>query len=489
MTPTTAQRTAAAHDLSPRMVDSLLTALTSQGHYVFGTRPTQGALMRRGLAETRTTVNNHGHDTYSVRLTPKGRETAAVIAGTMTTTERAPYRGAADSEALRLARLGDSTDSQPYRAVTTIPAGGTPIPAEYAPLRPARVLRILAESLMAGAVVTRVDAAGTLVKVEYTSGLTVEYRAVDAPAMLPGVVARLGEARPAFAYDTNPVLPTSGGFVYNLPPVIRRTAADPQPAPAPDSTSTAILGDAAFPRRFGAVQAMLRDLKPGQSVVLRESGRDSAVTVQRGYHHPDGMGAPGSHGVTVGYGPGRYNTFVSIDAVTEGYRAIGIPAPAQTPAAAPLVSTAAFLAAHGPRRDDKPIGTARGAADAAGVRTVYQVFEAEPEGRGFYVRACGTVTADGVSTGAPLGGRGALHTRARFWAKGLTDVQLTAPAPAPAAAPTFPPGAPVVAVNLAGDGFYYATVRETLPTGWLVVSDATGKTLELSADKYTLTAR
>lgn len=57
------------------------------------------------------------------------------------------------------------------------------------------------------------------------------------------------------------------------------------------------------------------------------------------------------------------------------------------------------------------------------------------------------------------------------------------------AAQTFPTGAPVIAVNLAGHGFYYATMEETRPDGWLVVSDATGKTLELSAAEYTITGR
>lgn len=459
--------TTATPDLSARMTDSLLTALTSQGHYVYGTRPTQGALIRRGLAEVHTTVNNHGHDTHSVHLTPDGRNTAAMIVNTMSAADRAPYQDSADHEALRLGRMGDSTDTQPYRAVTTIRIDGTRIPAEYAPLSPARVLRQLAGSILAGAVVTRVDAAGTLVRTEHLGGLAVEYRAVDAPAdaaprTLPGVALRVGEPRPAFADDpANPARTAAtdatgaGEWVLwgwsslwrdvVVPVVLTRGTLDHVRAArrARSNEWGMTTGICAAGGNPTALRLLVIEK-------LREEGRSVLFITKEG----DGHGWSIRHAAA----PDRYlvrmisnkpaavawrdaltrahdwSQYTSADMIRQspdathvtraaslmiltGDRKTPMPPagwhPRERPAPTPVDVAA-------PRREVMVVGRALGAVDGQGRRATYDVFETDPA-RGMYVRHVGYVHPDGSETGAPLGGRDALHLRARYWTTTLTD--------------------------------------------------------------------
>lgn len=59
--------------------------------------------------------------------------------------------------------------------------------------------------------------------------------------------------------------------------------------------------------------ALLSSLKAGDEVVLTQDGRDLHVTVQRELcgRDPGGFGHPDNWAVTVGWGPGRYNTEVT----------------------------------------------------------------------------------------------------------------------------------------------------------------------------------
>lgn len=63
---------------------------------------------------------------------------------------------------------------------------------------------------------------------------------------------------------------------------------------------------------------IIASLNPGDSVRITLDGRAHDVTVQRRegldvYRHPD------SRAVTVGYGPGRWNTEISADRIAAGY--------------------------------------------------------------------------------------------------------------------------------------------------------------------------
>lgn len=69
---------------------------------------------------------------------------------------------------------------------------------------------------------------------------------------------------------------------------------------------------------------MLQGLAPGQEVTLTRDGRDLAVTVQRPLHRTDGggFGSWDHSAVTVGFGPGRFNTEVTAAGIAAGYYAL-----------------------------------------------------------------------------------------------------------------------------------------------------------------------
>ena len=67
--------------------------------------------------------------------------------------------------------------------------------------------------------------------------------------------------------------------------------------------------------------AMLSGLTVGQPVTLTRDGRDLAVTVQRTIRRMDGggFGSWDHSAVTVGFGPGRFNTEVTAAGIAGGF--------------------------------------------------------------------------------------------------------------------------------------------------------------------------
>ena len=78
---------------------------------------------------------------------------------------------------------------------------------------------------------------------------------------------------------------------------------------------------ASYPGRvptLAQARLIIDSLNPGDPVRITLDGRTHDVTVQRReglgvYRHPD------SRAVTVGYGPGRWNTEISADRIAAGY--------------------------------------------------------------------------------------------------------------------------------------------------------------------------
>lgn len=66
---------------------------------------------------------------------------------------------------------------------------------------------------------------------------------------------------------------------------------------------------------------VIRDLDPGVSVILTQDGRDYPCIVQR---REEGFGHPDSKSVTVGYGPGRWNTEVNAAGIAAGHHKVRI---------------------------------------------------------------------------------------------------------------------------------------------------------------------
>jgi hypothetical protein len=62
---------------------------------------------------------------------------------------------------------------------------------------------------------------------------------------------------------------------------------------------------------------MLLSLRQGDPVQVRSDGRYLAVTVQREIHSadPGGFGSTESRRITVGFGPGRWNREVTVEAL------------------------------------------------------------------------------------------------------------------------------------------------------------------------------
>lgn len=65
---------------------------------------------------------------------------------------------------------------------------------------------------------------------------------------------------------------------------------------------------------------LLGSLRVGDAVTLTVDGKSHAVTVQRELRRPDGgsFGSPDYAVVTVGYGPGRWNTEVNAAGLAAG---------------------------------------------------------------------------------------------------------------------------------------------------------------------------
>lgn len=72
--------------------------------------------------------------------------------------------------------------------------------------------------------------------------------------------------------------------------------------------------------------AMLQSLEAGQEVTLIRDGRELAVTVQRSIRKMDGggFGSWDHSAVTVGYGPGRWNTEVTAAGIAGGYYSVTV---------------------------------------------------------------------------------------------------------------------------------------------------------------------
>ena len=68
--------------------------------------------------------------------------------------------------------------------------------------------------------------------------------------------------------------------------------------------------------------ALLADLREGEQVTLTRDGNRSTVTVQRAFRVDVGGGSREHGVVTVGYGPGRWNTEVSARMILDGYAKI-----------------------------------------------------------------------------------------------------------------------------------------------------------------------
>lgn len=73
--------------------------------------------------------------------------------------------------------------------------------------------------------------------------------------------------------------------------------------------------------------ALLSSLKVGDPVTLTLDGRPVEVTVQRELsgRDPGGYGNPENFAVTVGFGPGRFNTEVTPARMAAGYVALSLP--------------------------------------------------------------------------------------------------------------------------------------------------------------------
>lgn len=71
---------------------------------------------------------------------------------------------------------------------------------------------------------------------------------------------------------------------------------------------------------------MLQSLEAGQEVTLIRDGRESAVTVQRPIRRMDGggFGSWDHSAVTVGYGPGRWNTEVTAAGIAGGFYSVQV---------------------------------------------------------------------------------------------------------------------------------------------------------------------
>jgi len=67
---------------------------------------------------------------------------------------------------------------------------------------------------------------------------------------------------------------------------------------------------------------LLRGLREGDVVYLTRDGKRSKVTVQRAFRVDAGGGSQDHAKVTLGYGPGRWNTEVSAAGIVGGYYAV-----------------------------------------------------------------------------------------------------------------------------------------------------------------------
>lgn len=72
--------------------------------------------------------------------------------------------------------------------------------------------------------------------------------------------------------------------------------------------------------------SMLAGLRVGDEVTITRDGRDSMVTVQRPIRAMDGggFGSWDHSAVTVGYGPGRWNTEVTAAGIAGGFYAVRV---------------------------------------------------------------------------------------------------------------------------------------------------------------------
>ncbi len=159
------------------MADSLLTALTSQGHAVHGYVATVRGLVERGLAESLQSEQHPGF-----QLTAAGRLEAAELArkaqGTPTNSR---LWAAAMAEARRVMRLGDDERAQPVRRVLVWAVGGGA--AVDAGVKSAdQVAQWAAKAILAGAEFRRLDLEGQRVKCVHLSGIVNEFVVLESDA-------------------------------------------------------------------------------------------------------------------------------------------------------------------------------------------------------------------------------------------------------------------------------------------------------------------
>ncbi|WP_052391538.1 hypothetical protein [Streptomyces sp. NRRL B-24484] len=158
---------------TPAMNDSLLTALTSQGHAVHGNPATVAGLVRRGLAQPLTDGQSP-----SFRLTEAGRLAASEIARAAHGAAYSQVWADALAEARRLLRLGDDERTQPARQILTWPA--TRETSTDAGVKDAeRAQRWMARAILAGATCRRLDPEGRRVECVHLTGIANEFIAAD----------------------------------------------------------------------------------------------------------------------------------------------------------------------------------------------------------------------------------------------------------------------------------------------------------------------
>lgn len=204
-------RTPAAPKLSETMIDVMLHALTTEHRTIPCTQSTGAALVARGYATAHMVAMawNDSRPIREYRLTDAGTARAAKLRTEADDATEAALIDGARVSARRIARVGSDEREQPHRAEVVTDTAGEPLEAlaarsAAAPLPPYRVRAKIAAWLLDGATVVRSED-GRVITVTrpgaYTHTLTATDAPAAAPGTLPGVVARVGEPRPAFADD------------------------------------------------------------------------------------------------------------------------------------------------------------------------------------------------------------------------------------------------------------------------------------------------
>ncbi|MFE4604093.1 hypothetical protein ACFRKE_24935 [Kitasatospora indigofera] len=174
-----------AIDVTARMLDSLLVALSDPIHQVHGHAASVAGLVGREYARSSTRLQA-GEASPVTRLTPAGLRRAVTALAELPSND--PARrfalSSARENALRVLRMEDGSRS--HRELSTVGPDGRPVPGgEPVQVSPTHAALKVTTWILAGAKAIRNDAAGTVVRVVHLSGAVTILRATVGQAAPP----------------------------------------------------------------------------------------------------------------------------------------------------------------------------------------------------------------------------------------------------------------------------------------------------------------